>query len=35
MIIVFTTRKKIRGAINDEREERVIAVPKTINKTPR
>jgi hypothetical protein len=35
MIIVFTTRKKMRGAMNAEREERMAAEPKAINKSPR
>jgi hypothetical protein len=35
MIIVFTTRKKMIGAMNAEREERIVAVPRTISKNPR
>lgn len=35
MIIVFTTRKKMIGAMNAEREERVIAAPRAINESPR
>jgi hypothetical protein len=35
MIIVFTTRKKMIGAVNAEREERVVAEPREINRSPR
>jgi hypothetical protein len=35
MIAVFTTRKKIRGAMNAKREERIVAEPRAINKSPR
>jgi hypothetical protein len=35
IIIVFTTRKKMIGATNTEREERVIVAPRAINKSPR
>ena len=35
MIIVFTTRKKMRGAMNAEREERMVAEPRAIKKSPR
>jgi hypothetical protein len=35
MIIPFTTRKKMIGAMNAEREERVVAVPRAISNSPR
>ena len=35
MIILFTTKKKRIGAMNAEREERIVAVPREISKNPR
>jgi hypothetical protein len=35
MTIPFTTRKKRIGAMNAEREERIVAVPRAISKNPR
>jgi len=35
MLIVFTTRKKMIGAMNAESEERIVAVPRAINNSPR
>jgi hypothetical protein len=35
MTIVFTTRKKMIGAMNAETEARAVADPRAINKSPR